>query len=155
MKKTQELITWKYYWLTLRADIESYVKGCDVCLASKSIKPKPYSDLQSLPVLIYWWKDLFIDFVPRLPVSTNWRDKTYDSILVIVNRLTKMVYYELVKVIIDVPALAEVIIKAVVEHYSLLNSIVSDQGSLFTSKFWFSLCYFLDIKQKLSTAFYS
>ena len=31
---------------------------------------------------------------------------------------------------------------------------MSDRGSVFTSKFWSSLCYFLGIKQKLSTAFY-
>ncbi len=35
-----------------------------------------------------------MDFVTGLPVSTNWKGDTYDSILVIVDRLTKMVYYE-------------------------------------------------------------
>ena len=34
------------------------------------------------------------------------------------------------------------------------NSIVSDRGSVFTSKFWSSLCYFLSIKRRLSTAFH-
>ncbi len=76
-----------------------------------------------------------MDFVTGLPVSTNWKDEIYDSILVIVNRLTKMVYYEPVKVTIDAPALAKVIIKAVVWYRSLSDSIVSDQSSVFTSKF--------------------
>ena len=31
---------------------------------------------------------------------------------------------------------------------------MSDRGLLFTSKFWSLLCYFLDIKKRLSTAFY-
>ena len=35
----------------------------------------------------------------------------------------------------------------------MLNSIVSDRGSVFTSKFWSSLCYFLSIKRRLSTTF--
>ncbi len=65
-----------------------------------------------------------------------------------------MVYYELVKVIIDALDLAKVIIDVVVHHHGVLESIVTDQGSLFTSKFWSSLCYFLGIKRKLSTAFY-
>ncbi len=95
-----------------------------------------------------------MDFVTGLPVSTNWKGETYDSILVIVDRLTKMVHYEPVKVTIDAPALAEVIIEAVMRHYSLLDSIISDRGSVFTSKFWSSLCYFLGIKQWLSTAFH-
>ncbi len=67
-----------------------------------------------------------MDFVTGLPISTNWKGETYDSILVIVDRLTKMVHYEPVKVTIDAPALAEVIIKTVVQHHGLPDSIVSD-----------------------------
>ncbi len=89
-----------------------------------------------------------------LLVSADWKGDTYDSILVIVNRLIKMVYYEPVKVTINAPALAELINETAVWHHGLPDSIVSDCGSVFTSKFWFSLCYFLGIKQKLSTAFY-
>ncbi len=95
-----------------------------------------------------------MDFVTGLPVSTNWKGETYDSILVIVNRLMKMIYYELVKVTIDASALAEVIIEVVVRQHGLPDSIVSDRGSVFTSKFWFSLCYFLRIKRNLSTTFH-
>ncbi len=64
-----------------------------------------------------------------------------------------MVHYEPVKVTIDALALAEVIIEVVVRHHSLPDSIVSDQGSVVTSKFWSSLCYFLRIKQRFFTAF--
>ncbi len=110
--KTTELIAQKYYWPTLRRNVKAYVTGCNICLASKSVRHKPYGDLQSLPVPMHRWKDLSIDFVTGLPVSTNWKGETYDSILVIVDRLTKMVYYEPVKVTIDALALAEVIIEA-------------------------------------------
>ena len=79
---------------------------------------------------------------------------SYNSILVIVDWLTKMVHYEPVKITIDAPGLAEVIINVVVRHHGLPDSIVTDRGSLFTSKFWSSLCYFLGIKRKLSTAFH-
>ena len=154
VEKTRELVARKYYWPTLRADIEAYIKGCDVCIASKAVRHKPYGDLQSLPVPTHRWKDLSMDFVTGLPVSTNWKGETYDSILVIVDRLTKMVHYEPVKVTIDAPGLAEVIIDVVVRHHGLPDSIVSDRGSVFTSKFWSSLCYFLGIKRRLSTAFH-
>ena len=65
-----------------------------------------------------------------------------------------MVHYEPVKITIDAPGLAEVIINVVVRHHGLPDSIVTDQRSLFTLKFWSSLCYFLGIKRRLSTAFY-
>ncbi len=64
-----------------------------------------------------------------------------------------MVHYELVKVTINTPGLAEVIIDVVVRHHGVPESIVTDRASLFTSKFWSLLCYFLGIKRKLSTAF--
>ena len=48
--KTRELIGRKYYWPSLRKDVEAYVKGCDVCLALKVVRHKPYSDLQALPI---------------------------------------------------------------------------------------------------------
>ena len=95
-----------------------------------------------------------MDFVTGLPISTEWKGDSYDSILVIVARLTKMVHYEPVKVTIDALGLAEVIIDVIVRHHGLLDSIITDRGSLFTSKFLSSLCYFLDIKRRLSTAFH-
>ena len=51
--KTRELVGRKYYWPSLRKDIENYVKGCDVCLTSKAVRHKLYGDLQFLPVLTH------------------------------------------------------------------------------------------------------
>ena len=138
----------------LRHDVKDYVRGCNIYLASKAVRHKLYGDLQSLPIPTHRLKDLSMDFVTDLPISTDWKGENYDSILIIVDRLTKMVHYEPVKVTIDAPGLAEVIIDVVVRHHGLPDSIVTDRGSLFTSKFWSSLCYFLGIKRKLSTAFH-
>ena len=46
IEKTQELVARKYYWETLCHDIKVYVRGCNVCLASKAVKYKPYGNLQ-------------------------------------------------------------------------------------------------------------
>ena len=106
--------------------MESYIKRCDVCLVVKAWKHKPYGDLQSLLVPTHRQKDFSLDFVTCLPVITNWKGETYDSILVIVDQLTKMVHYKPVKMTIDALALAEVIIEAVMWHYSFSESIFSD-----------------------------
>ena len=66
----------------------------------------------------------------------------------------KMDHYVPVKVTIDTPGLIQMIINVIVHHHEVLESIVMDQGSLFTSKFWSSLYYFLKIKKKLFTAFH-
>ena len=95
-----------------------------------------------------------MDFITGLPILTDWKGDSYDSIIVIIDQLTKMVHYEPVKVTIDAPGFAEVIIDVVMRHHGLSDSIVTDWELLFTLKFWLSLCYFLGIKQRLSTAFH-
>ena len=95
-----------------------------------------------------------MDFVTGLPISMDWKGDNYNSIFVIVDWLTKMVHYKLDKVTIDAPGLAQVNINVVVRYHGLSDSIVTNWGSLFTSKFWLSLYYFLGIKRRLSTVFH-
>lgn len=154
IKKTRELLARKYFWSTLYHDVEAYIKGSDVCPTSKAVRHKPYGDLQSLPVPTHRWKNLSMDFVTGLSISTNWKGDKYDSILVIVDWLTKMVHYKLVKITIDAPRLTEVIIDVIVWHHGLLNSIMTNRDSFFTSKFWSSLCYFFGIKRRFFTTFH-
>ena len=54
IEKTWELITRKYYWPTLRHDVEIYIKDYDVCLASKAVRHKPYGDFQLFPIPTHW-----------------------------------------------------------------------------------------------------
>ena len=72
-----------------------------------------------------------MDFMIGLPLFADWKGDNYDSIFVIVNCLTKIVYYEPVKVTIDTPGQAQVIIDMVVRHHSLPDSIISDLGAIF------------------------
>ena len=58
-----------------------------------------------------------------------------------------MVYYVLVKITINALGLAKVIINVMVHYYRVLELILTDRDSLFISKFWSSLCYFLGIKK--------
>ena len=150
----QELIIRNYYWLTLHQDIEAYVKDCNICLASKATWHKLYGNLQALLVPTHRRKDLFMDFVPGLLILIDWKSKSYDLILVIVDKLPKIVYYKSVKIMIDAPGFEKVIINVMVWYYGLSNSIIADQGSLYILKFWSLLCYFLEIKRKRFTAFH-
>ena len=64
-----------------------------------------------------------------------------------------MIHYEPVKITLDASGLTEVIIVVVVRHHGLLDSIVTNLGSLFALKFWSLFCYFFGIKRKLFIAF--
>ena len=154
IEKICEFLAQKYYWPTLRHNMKIYVKGYDVCLASKAVCYKPYGNFQLLPVPTHRWKDLSMDFVTGLPVSIDWKGDSYNSILVIVNQLTKMVHYKLVKITVNASGLVEIIIDVVVRHHRFLDLIVTNKGFLFNSNFWSLLCYFFGIKRRLFTAFY-
>ena len=95
-----------------------------------------------------------MDFVTGLLISTNWKGNSYDSILVIVDWLIKIVHYEPIKITINALGLAEIIIDVRICHHGLPDTVVTDKGSLFTSKFWSSLCYFLNIKRCFSITFH-
>lgn len=71
IKKTCNFLAWKHYWPTLCHNVEAYLKGFDVCLASKAVQNKPYNDLQLLSIPMHQGKDLLIDFVTGLPISIN------------------------------------------------------------------------------------
>ena len=45
INKIKELVGRKYYWPSLRRDVQSYIQGCNVCLALKAVRYKPYGNL--------------------------------------------------------------------------------------------------------------
>ena len=123
-------------------------------MALKIVQHKLYNNIQSLFIFIYYKKNLMIDFVMSLSILMDRKEDIYDLTLVIINYLIKIVYYKLIKIIINTLDLAKVIINIVVRYYSFSNSIITNWGSLFILKFCLLLYYFLNIKQKLFIAFY-
>lgn len=63
-----------------------------------------------------------------LPILKNWKKDDYNLILVIVDKLTKIIYYKLVKTIINIVKLVNLIIRIFIKYYSLLNSILSNNS---------------------------
>ena len=151
--RTLELVGRKYYWPGLSRDVKDYVAGCDACQRSKAPRHKPHGLLQPLQAATRPLGDITMDFITGLPPSKSC-GQVYDAILVIVDRFTKIARYVPVRKTIDAPELADTLIKAWVKDFGLPDSIVSDRGSVFTAKFWSSLCYYLKIKRRLSTAFH-
>ena len=110
----------------LHYDIKNYIKRCNICLVLKKVWHKLYSNLQFLQVHIYSWKNLLIDFIIGLPILTYKKGDSYDSILVIVDWLKKIIYYKPIKVTINALDLIKVIIDIVIRYYSLFNLIVTN-----------------------------
>jgi transposase InsO family protein len=78
----------------------------------------------------------------------------YDSILIIVDRYTKLAQYISITKEITAAKLAELFVLYVVKDFGIPLGMTSDRGSVFTSKFWATLCFYLKIRRRLSTAFH-
>jgi len=76
-----------------------------------------------------------MDFVGALPKTV----KGFDSIWVVVDRLTKSTYFIPIKTDMSVARLAEIYIEQIVRLHGIPSSIVSNRDPRFTSKFWESL----------------
>lgn len=99
IKKIYKSVAQKYYYTTLQQKFQTYIKGYNIYLTSKTVHYNCYKDLQSFFLPTHCYKNQSIDFVTKLPVSTNQTSKSFDSILIIVNWFIKIVYYKIVKVI--------------------------------------------------------
>ena len=91
-----------------------------------------------------------MDFVVGLPKTLG----QFDSIWVIVDRLTKSAHFILVKMTYTAEVFAKLYILIIVQLHGLPLSIISDRGMLFTSKFWRTLHVKLGSSFDLSTAFH-
>ncbi|MGL5827975.1 MAG: DDE-type integrase/transposase/recombinase, partial [Angustibacter sp.] len=153
-KKTLDLIRRKYYWPGMAKTIRDYVGGCAECHRIKAPRHKPHGELQSLPLPSGPYTDITMDFITDLPPSTK-GGKVYDSILVVVDRYTKMARYIPVRKTLDAPGLAQVIVsKHILAGAGAPRTVVSDRGTIFTAEFWSALCYHLKIHHRYSTAFH-
>lgn len=71
----------------------------------------------------------------------------------IVDKLKMIVYYELLQVKIDLFNFTKIIINVLLWHHRPADYIMNHCDPVFTSKFWFSLYCFVDIKKQLFITF--
>ncbi len=150
--RTLELVRRKYFWPGMRQEIKRYVKTCPVCQRTKTKRHRPYGELAPFQPPTRPWQEITMDFIVGLPPS-KFRGKVYDSILVVVDRFTKMARYVPVNATIDARELAEVFINTIFKDYGTPRGITSDRGPQFTSQFWGHFMFCLNIRRRLSTAF--
>ncbi|GJY54286.1 putative reverse transcriptase domain-containing protein [Tanacetum coccineum] len=96
------------------------------------------------------WEKVTMDFVSGLPRTPS----GYDSIWVIVDRLTKSAHFLPMKKTDGIEKLAQLYLKEIVCRHGVPVSVISDRDSLFTSRFWVSLQKALGTQLDLSTAYH-
>ncbi|XP_062028435.1 uncharacterized protein LOC133744320 [Rosa rugosa] len=98
----------------------------------KAEHQRPAGMLKPLPIPVWKWEEISIDFVTGLPRSRQ----SYDSIWVIVDCLTKSAHFLPVAKIYLGDALCKLYLNEIVKLHGVHVSIVSDRDARFTSEFW-------------------
>ena len=112
-------------------------------------KHRPYGLLEPLPFPIKSWHSIYIDFIIDLPDL-----KGFNAILTVVDLYTKMVHFLPCTKELTSKEIAEIVMREVLWHHGLPNSIISDRGPQFVSKFWKHLFKMLKVTCNLSYSYH-
>lgn len=110
---------------------DAHIRGCETCQQQKQSSLKPAGFLQPLPIPTRIWEDISLDFVEGLPISNG-----IDTILVVVDRLSKYAHFIGLAHPISAPTVATVFIKEIVRLHGYPATIVLDRDRVFMSLFW-------------------
>jgi hypothetical protein len=139
-----------YWWTKMKIEIACYVAKCDTCRWVKATHMKAAGPLQSLSIPTWKWEDISMYFIMGLPRTA----KGFDSIWVIIDRLTKIAHFLPVKTDHPVAVYAQLYIACILNLHGVPKTIVSDQGPQFVSKFWSELHKSLGTKLLHSSAYH-
>ncbi|GJV79896.1 reverse transcriptase domain-containing protein [Tanacetum coccineum] len=132
----------------MKANIATYVSKCLACSKVKIEYQKP-SGLLVQPEVPKWkWDRITMDFITKLPKTSS----GYDTIWVIVDRLTKSAHFLPIKETDKMERLTRLYLKEVFSRHGVPVSIISDRDSQFTSRFWQSLQRALGTRLDMNTA---
>ncbi|XP_024312059.1 LOW QUALITY PROTEIN: uncharacterized protein LOC100823542 [Brachypodium distachyon] len=140
----------KFWWPSMKREIVEYIAKCAVCQRVKAQHQKPAGLLQPLPIPEWKWDSIGMDFITGLPRTRS----GYDSIWVVVDRLSKVAHFIPVKTSYSSAQLAKLYMSRIVCLHGVPKEIISDRGTQFTSKFWGQLHEALGTRLEFSTAFH-
>ncbi|MBW0535489.1 hypothetical protein O181_075204, partial [Austropuccinia psidii MF-1] len=131
---TLKLVKRDFHWSGMTQFIKDCVSSCQQCSRNKNINHKKFGLLKPLPIPNVPWICLSMAFITQLPLSSS-----FDSILVIVDRFSKMAVFIPTMSSITSLDLANLFMKDIFSKHGLPSRIVSDRSPLFVSSFWTNL----------------
>ena len=93
------------YWRpNMKREIVWFVEWCLTCRKVKAEHQRPHGKVQPLPIPMWEWEEITIDFITELPTTA----RGVDAIWVIVDRLTKSAQFILISESISAQMLADI-----------------------------------------------
>lgn len=150
VNRTTKSIERYYWWPTLRSDVLQHVRSCGECQRNKGATQRPFGVPQQLSVPDHQWQHISMDFIVHLPKTRS----GFTAILVVVDRLTKMVHFLPTFDTATAEDTAALFRDRVFCLHGMPQSIVSDRDVKFTSAFWQELHRILGVSLNMSTAYH-
>ncbi|PNX98963.1 Ty3/gypsy retrotransposon protein [Trifolium pratense] len=147
--RTYRRLAANVYWVGMKARVQEYVKACDICQRQKYLAVSPGGLLQPLPIPTAIWEEVSMDFITGLPKS-----KGFETIFVVVDRLSKYCHFIPLKRPCNARTVAEAFAREVIRLHGLPSAIVSDRDPVFVSNFWVELFRMQGTTLKMSTAYH-
>jgi hypothetical protein len=115
----------RFWWTKMKIEIAQYVAKCDTCQRVKAVHLKTAGPLNPLPIPSSKWDDISMNFIVGLPKIS----KGFDSIWVIIDRLTKQAHFLIVNIDYRAKKYAELYISRILSLHGVPKTIVSDRGT--------------------------
>jgi hypothetical protein len=178
--KTIENIQRNFAFPQIKAKVTAYVQKCRSCQMNKSSRHAKYDEIQFVDPPLQPWDEVTMDFITglrglsslddsnlrqqddtteglrslRKNLDSKLRQPPYDSILVMVDRLTKYTHFVPCMKSITAEELAHLVLDRLIRYHGIPKSFITDRDKLFTSNYWKTLVSVMGIKHKLSTAYH-
>jgi hypothetical protein len=116
----------------MKREIMKYVSKCDTCRRVNADHLRPSENLQSLSILKWKWENICMNFI----VGLSHTSRGYNSIWVIVDRLTNSAHFIPVSTTCRIRQYTELYMSHIIHNHGIPKTIISDRGSIFV------VCFF-------------
>jgi len=147
--KTVELVTRNFWWPGVTKEVKRYMEECDSCQRNKNCIEQLAGKLMPNSIPEKPWTHILVDFITKLPLAQG-----YDTILVVVDQLTKIVHFIPTTERTSAKGLARLFRDNVWKLHGLPKSIILDRGLQFVAGLIRELNKMLGIESKMFTVFY-
>ena len=140
----------EFYWPNMKWETIEYLAKCIECQQVKVGRRHPSRLLQSLPIPEWKWEIISMDFIKGLPKSS----KHNDSIMVVVDQLSKVAHFILVKSTYKSINIAYIFMKKNFWLHGIPKTVISYRDAKFTRNFRKVMFKGLDTQLKFNTTYH-